>query len=668
MMMMKIKGMAERDLLCLGKYLFIIGIFLSSCRGKTEDQWSLASPEGNLITEIRMQDSGQLTYRVLLKKDRDTTEMVRLSPLGIVREDQRFDTLTFVSHEGVKTVGETYTLATGKRLQNRNHYNEFSLRFKNMKGSALDIVFRAYDDGIAFKYVFPGDDRQTLTVLNELTGFALPQGKAWMQPYDKPTAYAPAYERNYEGAMPIGTPSPGEEGWCFPAIFEISGHWLLLSESNLKENFYGSHLDANPEGGLYRVVPPLENEAFGYGNNRAASTLPWEMPWRVMIVGRQLSDIVGSNLISHLADPSIIDDLSWIRPGRASWAWWSGYLDGSNDTPEKLKKYIDFAQEMSWEYSLIDAGWDHRKGFNLEEMVRYAESKGVKLLLWYNSGGPINKVNAGPRDKMFDREIRRNEMKRIADLGIKGVKIDFFGSDKQDFMKLYHDILKDAAEFKLLVNFHGCTIPRGWSRTYPNLISYEAVKGEEGYIYHADYQEKAPLHCSILPFTRNVIGSMDYTPVAFSVQQVPHRTSYGFELALSVVFESGIQHFPDQVEVYRTLPRPVNAFLRNIPAAWDDTKLVSGYPGKDVVIARQKGKAWYVGGINAEDHEKELEVDLDFLEPGVPYEAVIITDGNDNKRFAIHTAILTDQSKEMINVLPVGGFVMEIIPVDDSSN
>jgi len=382
-----------------------------------------------------------------------------------------------------------------------------------------------------------------------------------------------------------------------------------------------------------------------------------------VIVGHRLADIVESNLVSHLADPSVIDDLSWIQAGRASWAWWSGYLDGTSDTPEKLKKYIDFAQEMSWEYSLIDAGWDYRKGFDLEEMARYADSKGVKLLLWYNSGGPINHVDAGPRDKMFDREIRRNEMKRIAALGIKGVKIDFFGSDKQAFMQLYHDILEDAAEFKLLVNFHGCTIPRGWSRTYPNMISYESVKGEEGYIYHADYEEKAPVHCAILPFTRNVVGSMDYTPVAFSVQQVPHRTSYGFELALSVVFESGIQHFPDQVEVYRKLPKPVNAFLRSLPTAWDDTKLVSGYPGRDVVIARQKGESWYMGGINAEDNEKELEVSLDFLNPGVNYNATLITDGADKKNFTITTKSLTSQSKERVKVLPIGGFVMEIAPV-----
>lgn len=662
--MIKIKKRGRLQWSCPGMFFFVISILICSCIVQKQDRWSLSSPDGKIVAEVKMTEAGQLNYRVLLTDGSDTTEMVQSSPLGIVRADQRFDTLIFISAESIETTGESYTLTTGKRLKERNHYNEFTLHFKNMQDSEADLVFRAYDDGIAFKYVFPGNDGKTYTVLNELTGFDLPEGKAWMQPYDKPTAYAPAYERNYEGPMPVGTESPGEEGWCFPAVFEIGKHWLLLSESNLKAGFYGSHLNAKPADGLYRVVPPLESEAFGYANAHAESTLPWDMPWRVMIVGHELADIVESNLINHLADASVIDDLSWIKPGRASWAWWSGYLDGTSDTPEKLKKYIDFAQEMSWEYSLIDAGWDYRKGFDLEEMARYARSKGVKLLLWYNSGGPINQVNAGPRDKMFDRQIRRKEMKRIAELGISGVKIDFFGSDKQAFMQLYHDILKDAAEFKLLVNFHGCTIPRGWSRTYPNLISYESVKGEEGYIYHADYKEKAPLHCAILPFTRNVIGSMDYTPVAFSVQQVPHRTSYGFELALPVVFESGIQHFPDQVEVYRNLPAPVNSFLRNLPTAWDDTKLVSGYPGKDVVLARRKGENWYIGGINAEDGEKELKVNLDFLDPEVNYKATLITDGADRKSFTIETKSVTSQSKEAISVLPVGGFVMEVEPAN----
>ena len=640
--------------------LFIVCIALFSCSKKAETEWSLSSPDGKISAEVQLKETGQLVYQVWMDDDQGKTIIIEPSPLGIVRKDQRFDTLEFISHDQLKTVGKSYTLLTGKRLKNRNHYNEFFFRFKNENDALLDIIFRAYDDGFAFKYVFPEKDEQTYIVLNELTGFNLPEGLAWMQSYDSPSAYAPAYEQNYVGEMPVGTASKGKEGWCFPALFEVNKHWVLLSEANLKGNFYGSHLGATPENGLYKLVPPLKDEAFGYGHPYAESTLPWEMPWRVAIIGDQQADIVESNLISHLSDSSKVEDPSWIHSGRASWAWWSGYLDGTSDTPEKLKKYIDFAQDMSWEYSLIDAGWDHRKGFDLKELADYAKNKGVKLLIWYNSGGPINRVDAGPRDRMFDAAIRRKEMKRIADIGIKGIKIDFFGSDKQDFMKLYQDILKDAVEFKLLVDFHGCTIPRGWSRTYPNLISMESVVGEEGYIYHADYEKGAPLHCSILPFTRNVVGPMDYTPVAFSVQQVPHRTSYGFELALSVVFESGIQHFADKAEVYYKQPKSVIEFLKDVPAAWDDIKLVSGYPGDDVVIARRKGDSWYVGGINGEDKKKDMEIDFSFLDPDVEYNAVIISDGKDNKSFSTTVKLISNISKEYVRVLPIGGFVMQI--------
>ena len=650
--------MKNRKLLII--YFLLLAGSMFSCSKKSGNDWSVSSPGGKISAEVQVTENGQFTYRVWMADSLQKVTVIEPSPLGIVREDQRFDTLQFVSHERTKTVGESYTLSTGKRLKNRNHYNELTFHFKNTGGALLDIVFRAYDDGVAFKYVFPENDEKVYHVLNELTGFDLPDGSAWMQPYDKPSAYAPAYEQNYLGEMSVGTPSPNVEGWCFPALFEVNNHWVLLSEANLKANFYGSHLSAKPENGLYRVMPPLEDEAFGYGQTYAESALPWNMPWRMIMVGDELADIVESNLVNHLSDSSKIEDPSWIVPGRASWAWWSGYLDGTSDTPEKLMKYIDFAREMSWEYSLIDAGWDHRKGFDLKQLADYAQSQGVKLLLWYNSGGPTNRVDAGPRDLMFDQQVRRKEMKRISKLGIKGIKIDFFGSDKQVLMQLYNDILEDAAEYELLVDFHGCTIPRGWSRTYPNLISMESVVGEEGYIYHADYQAGAPLHCTILPFTRNVVGPMDYTPVAFSEQQVPHLTSYGFELALSVVFESGIQHFADKAEVYKAQPLAVIDFLKAVPAAWDETKLLSGYPGHDVVIARQKDGNWYVGGINGEDQAKRMVINFKFLDSEASYEAVFISDGADKKSFSSETKSISSQSTEEIDVLPIGGFVIQL--------
>ncbi|WP_215224754.1 glycoside hydrolase family 97 protein [Echinicola shivajiensis] len=648
-------------------YTLLASFLWCGCENEIENQWKVASPDGDLVTRISVNEEGKLSYRVSKINGEVENVMLEPSPLGLVRNDGRFDRLEYTGVKSVEIVNEDYWLKTGKQLKNNNHYNELSLQFSNEAGNALNVVFRAYDEGVAFKYVFPENGNELeYTLEEELTGFDLPSGNAFLQAYDSATAYAPAYERNYGKAIEIGTDAPGKEGWCFPALFEINGNWLLLSESNLKENFHGSHIKPKATNGLYEITGPEEEEAFGYGQAKASSKLPWEMPWRVMMIGEELADIVESNLINHLADSSKIGKADWVIPGRASWAWWSGYLDGSNDSPEKLKHFIDFAQEMGWEYSLIDAGWDYRPGFNLEEITQYAANRGVGLLLWYNSGGPINRVNAGPRDMMFDPEIRRKEMKRISDLGIKGIKIDFFSSDKQDFIKLFKGILRDAAEFNLLVNFHGCTIPRGWARTYPNMISYESVKGSEAYIYHSDFEKNSPVHNTILPFTRNVIGSMDYTPVAFSTQQVPHRTSFGHELALSVVYESGIIHFPDTPEVYQSQPTEVLEFLKAIPAAWDETQFLGGYPGKDVLIARKKNEAWFVGGINGEDKKKEFSVPLDFLD-NEEYEVLVISDGKDPKHFEVKREALNAANEVIVDVLPFGGFVMKIIPSNNSN-
>lgn len=646
-------------------FIFFGCFLLISCSKnkviKHENAWELISPNAKIISRVNFKKSGQISYQVFSGyKEEGLMEVIKPSTLGIIRKDQAFDSLIFIGSEKIETVKETYNLSTGKQLKNLNHYSEITLHFQNQFNSKLDIVFRAYNEGVTFKYVFPEVDEHIYVVTKELSEFNIQNnGTAWIQPYDIASAYAPAYERNFEKDMPIGTSAPSKEGWAFPALFETNKHWVLITEANLKDNFYGSHLNQNSKDGIYSITAPNEDEAFGYGNNRAESSLPWDMPWRVIFVGNQLADIVESNLVNHVSDSSKIKDTSWIQSGRASWAWWSGYIDNSSDTPKKLKAFIDFAQTMKWEYSLVDAGWDSREDLDITELVKYADNKNVKLILWYNSGGPINKVEAGPRDFMFYPEIRRKEMERISNLGIKGVKIDFFGSDKQDFIKLYLEILRDAAHYKLLVNFHGCTLPRGWSRTYPNLISMESVKGAEGYIYHSDFEDKAPVHNSVLPFTRNVVGPMDYTPTAFSFQQFPHKTTFGHELALSVIFESAIQHFPDTPQSYLKQPDYVLEFLKTIPTVWDKTTFLSGYPGKEVVLARKNNENWFVGGINADEFSKEIEINFSFLDEG-KFEAEIINDGKNNLEFSSEFLEISKKSTKKITLKPFGGFVVRI--------
>jgi alpha-glucosidase len=320
---------------------------------------------------------------------------------------------------------------------------------------------------------------------------------------------------------------------------------------------------------------------------------------------------------------------------------------------------------MNWPYTLLDWEWDAMtNGGNVEDAAKYIVSKGVKPLIWYNSGGNHTWVSATPKDRMLTHENRIIEFAKLKKLGFAGVKIDFFESEKQDMIRYYLDILKDAADYQMMVYFHGCLVPRGWSRTYPQLMTYEAVRGAEWYNNGPEFTLTAPEHNAILPFTRNVVGPMDYTPVTFTNSQFPHSTSYGHELALSVLFESGLQHMADRPEGYRVLPDTVKAFLKTVPNVWDDTKLVNGYPGKNVTIARRKGTAWYVGGINAENRELSQKVPLLFLQNGITYKCTLIEDGKHDKIFRTRSLEINNDDFLNVSLLRRGGFVAVFTPVN----
>ena len=626
-----------------------------SCGGK-KTEWSVLSPSENIEFRIKLDETGHLTYNVSLVESGSAKQVIADSPMGIRRGDATFfQNLKYTDKLSSIAINESFSLPTGKRKIIDTKVNELTLIFKNDKGSEIQVIIRVSDDGVAFRYRFPEADSQLFTVEEELTGFNIADGgKTWMAPYDKVSTYSPGYERYYENGVPIGTTAPGEEGWCLPALFQTKNAWMLLTEAALDSTYFGFHLQPNADGGKYLLRMPETTEANNVCTNIPSSSLPWSTPWRVLIVGKNLSDVVESNMVVSLNPPSQIEDESWIKPGRASWSWWSDWPSPKDFG--KLKKFVDLAAEMGWEYSLVDANWDLMTGGNIEELVKYANSKNIGILMWYNSGGPHNSVTERPRDIMNDPEKRREEFKKLAEWGVKGVKVDFFQSDKPQIIKQYFDILKDAADNKIMVNFHGCTMPRGWNRTWPNLMSMEAVRGAESYGFDENYTEKAPWHNTILPFTRNVIGSMDYTPVTFSNQQFPHKTSYGHELALSIVFESGILHLADNCESYQTLPEAPKNFLKTVPVTWDSTLLLAGYPGKDCVIARKSGDTWYIGGINGTTENLSWEIDLSRLN-GQDFTAAIISDGVSNKEFNTSEITLKQGEKLKVEVLPFGGFV-----------
>jgi alpha-glucosidase len=456
--------------------------------------------------------------------------------------------------------------------------------------------------------------------------------------------------------MTSGTKPPLSTGWGFPALFENNGIWALISETGLDESFCGSHLSANCEDGVYRIEYPFEWENYGLWDALPQSNLPWETPWRIIIIGNHPGRIAESNLSFHLADPCKLEDTTWIQPGTSSWNWWSDHSGGWKF--ESLKDYIDFSAEMGWKYSLVDAEWHRMQGGTLEELARYAKEKNIGLNIWYNSGGEHSRVmDAGPRNLMDKSEIRQKEMQRIANLGIKGIKVDFFQGDKQKTIQLYLSIIKDAAAQNLLVNTHGSTIPRGWDRTWPNLISMEAVRGGELYSY-PPYTKRAVWQNTILPFTRNTIGSMDFTPVTFSdySPETKHITTNAHELALSVIFESGIQHFADRAESYRDQPEYVIDFLKKVPVTWDDTYLIDGYPGEFVVMCREKNGRYYIAGINGTMESKNISFKIPGLNDNQTYELQLIKDGDDSRSFAFSTLETNKEKKHTVEMLPAGGF------------
>jgi len=623
----------------------------------------LASPDGRTTIELRRGPTGNhevggpLVYRVT----RDGQEVLADSPLGLHRADQRFDaaTLTLVGAADLRTIDERYTLPHGKARDHHVAARERTLHFKNPAGAPLDIVLRAQNDGVAFRYVFPDRGGGTRSVLEEATGFRVPAGStAWMLPRQPGGKYAPAYEDLFE-QVASGTPAKLADGWDFPALFKTGGgKWVLLTESALDGTYCGSHLAQNAAGGTYRIAFPDPGEGLGVGKSAPESTLPWTMPWRVIVVGDRAGQIIESDLVTDVAPASAIGAAAWVKPGRAAWSWWS--MSDSPKHADQLNAFTDLAAEMGWEYALVDANWNFMQTGTIDAVIAHAKAKNVGLLFWYNSGGPHNDVTEAPRDRMTTHEQRVKEMAQLRAWGVKGIKVDFWLSDKQDRIAQYRDLLKDAADFQLMVDFHGSTIPRGWQREFPNLIGMEAVAGAEQYKFREDYAGKAPWLNTVLPFTRNVAGPMDFTPVTFSDAKFQHQTTNGHELALSVVFETPIQHFADSVDSYRSMPDAVKMFLQQVPTAWDETRVVSGEPGQSLVVARRDGGVWYIGGINGTGGIAENGVRASFLGDGT-WRWTAIGDGGTPRQFAATNGELrAGESLPFPKMLPNGGFVMRL--------
>ncbi|KAF2515028.1 glycoside hydrolase family 97 protein [Flavobacterium zhairuonense] len=620
----------------------------------------LQSPNGKIRTVLHAVDStikSEWYLKISYKTADQMTEILPKVNLGLSRSDQDFSKeLHFLKATKPKPIIDRYELPFGKKSVRENSANEITVSFENPSKAKLNIIIRAYNDGVTFRYEFP--EKQGSYIINEeFTAYQIPkENKRWLEKWN------PANEGLYASSS---DDKILRQEWCYPALFNSSDKscWFLLHEADLNRSYCGTKLSNIKEIDTYKLTFPDQQDARGTGESKPKTSLPWKSPWRVITIG-SLADIVESTLVEDVSAPTAFKNTDWIKPGKVSWNYWS-----SNHGTKDFKivcEFTDLAVEMNWPYTLLDWEWDAMSnGGNLEDALKYIHSKGIRPLMWYNSGGDHTWVPSTPKDRMLTHKNRVEEFTKLKKLGVAGVKVDFFESEKQDMINYYLDILEDAAQFEIMVYFHGCIVPRGWSRTYPNLMTYEAVRGAEWYNNGTEFSTTAPEHNTILPFARNVVGAMDYTPVTFTNSQFPHHTSYGHELALSVLFESPFQHFADRPEGYYQLPDEAKNFLKEVPTTWDATKLIDGYPGKDVIMARRKGGSWYIGGISASEREElTKEIKLDFLEEGIDYRVVVIADGKHDKAFSSQVLEVNRDKTIEVKLLRRGGFVISLIPIE----
>ena len=611
------------------------------------NSWTLASPDKQCAISVSLGEDGTLSYEA----SRLGKTVIEPSPLGLLRDDQDFEhSLTFDHADMVEKHREKYELFASTQPRVDHVVNHLSLTFLNANHIPIVLELAASDEGVAFRYRFTQDSADVRVVESELTSFTVPSNaRGWMQPYHAAGPYTPAYEDFFFPVSP-GDPPPDSRkqavGWAFPALFHVpdAATWVLLTEAGTDASYCACHLNPDCSNGIYRIAFPLADETTrGYTNQFGPEpryTLPWTMPWRVMVLGKSAGDIATETFVTDLSAPSRIADTSWIKPGRASWGWWS-YPDGPA-TAELFNQFSDFAAKMGWEYTLFDAGWWTP---GLKPIAAHALARGVMPLAWNYAGD------------FYDSKKRSDKLDEMATAGVCGVKVDFWCSDRQEAIAAQQALMRDCAARHMILNLHGCTIPRGWQRTWPNLLSTEAVLGNESYFYEPRYTQKAAQLNTVLPFTRNAVGPMDVTPVAVSPKKYDRTTTAAHELAASLIFTSGIIHYADKPEFFESLPPPALKVFRDAPARWDETRVLLGEPGQVAVFARRSGKSWFIAGINGMDNP--LPVDLD-LSPFKKFKHRLMIAEGDNAKMQVAVATL-DHSNEWEHEIPArGGFILRL--------
>lgn len=624
------------------KSLFLLSMIMTSSVLAWAGDVIVSSPNEKL--QVTISDAGgRLYYSVTL----DGQQVLQPSALGLKTSIGDFTSQLSILTTNLSPLTSSYEMRGTKASSATYKANTLTLDVQNKDGRKFSVIFQVSDNDIAFRYQIP---RQTINkkeykrarILTELSSFNFPDGATtFISPQIGPETgweqTKPSYEEVYSADAPMDTPSQYGHGYIFPALFHISltsrsasplgssknpspltskNIWVLVSETGVGSNYCGSHLSDYQSGTGYTIAYPDRGENNGFGTDFAAIPLPGETPWRTITVGNTLKPIVETTISYDLVEPLYEPSIDY-KPGRYTWSWLL-WQDNSVNYDDQVK-FIDLASNMGFEYCLVDNWWDTQIGRErIEELSKYAQSKGVHLLLWYNSNGFWNDAPQTPRNCMNTAIAREREMKWLQNIGVKGIKVDFFGGDKQETMRLYEDILSDANRYGLQVVFHGCTIPRGWERMYPNYVASEAVLASENLFFGEEATIREGFDLTLHPFCRNATASMDWGGIIMNKwmsrdnkSRHTRKTTDIFELASGIIMQTSVQCVAMQPNNLDELPQFELDFLRDLPTTWEDTRYIDGYPGKYVILARKATNGqWYIAGLNALKEPLTLTLNL----------------------------------------------------------
>lgn len=597
----------------------------------------------------------------------DGKTILEKSPLGFIANTGNFSQGMSLIGQETSQINKTYTQDRIKRSVVNYAANELTVRLQNTNKQPVNIVFRVSNNDVAFRYEIPKSSETGSMVINEeKTGFDFPE---YTTTFLTPQSDAmigwkrtkPSYEEEYTPDAPMNTRSQYGHGYTFPGLFRIGNDgWALVSETGVDSKFCASRLsDATPEG-LYTIAYPMPEENNGNGTSAPGIALPGVTPWRTITVGNNLKPIVETTVPWDVVEPRYESEHTY-QFGRGTWSWilWQ---DGSINFDDQIR-YINLAAAMGYEFFLIDNWWDKNIGHKrMEELARYAQSKNVSPIVWYSSSGYWNDIEQSPTNIMDNPITRKREMKWLQKIGAKGIKVDFFGGDKQETMRLYEAILSDADDHGLMVIFHGCTLPRGWERMYPNYVGSEAVLASENLIFNQHFNDNEAFNACLHPFIRNAVGSMEFGGTFLNKRYnrtndggTTRRTSDVFQLATAVLFQNPIQNFALAPNNLTDAPEVALDFMKQIPTTWDETVFIDGYPGKYAVLARRHGNRWYIAGINAQKESLKLSLNLPMLNNGDV--VVTYTDGKQGEPQRKELSVKTATSVP-VTIQPNGGVIL----------